>query len=458
MIGQTPSWPTSARSSALRRNKPEPPERRVAVAGFGAFATQPEPAAADFAPCVVEPGLRRSFLVVEGRQLAADEGARHPSKAILAQHFRDLADLRALAGQGGENFDVCAAQQGRPRGVSGPDRDRGVPAALGDEDLGVKPAEIAFLDLLAVFGSGGVRQYFDTIESVERCAVKTRQLLGPSNQHGRLGARQRREHLQCLVVAEGGDDPEAVAGLRTPHPSVKTVDRKGHILKRIGQGPLDAPQVFGQFVDKGATSIRRPSRRQSGERSNEVCKRTIDCLRLVRDVAVEGQREIPTPIPGKVSREDQQTQAPGLLGSKRCEAQRPHLRVKRPFTRRRDLHDHSFEQRAYAGVGAHVAFDVAGVREDQQSPRDAFDPLQQRERVQQDLVPIFSGKERKTDRRRQRRFKIHGVGRGDPCVEDVPCRRLKACSVKRPPLGIQDAPRRHGRGPADTSGPGSTEN
>ena len=56
-------------------------------------------------------------------------------------------------------------------------------------------------------------------------------------------------------------------------------------------------------------------------------------------------------------------------------------------------------------MGTDVRLDVAGVREDDESAGDALGALQQRQGLREDVVAIFGGEERQTDRHGERSSK-----------------------------------------------------
>ena len=92
--------------------------------------------------------------------------------------------------------------------------------------------------------------------------------------------------------------------------------------------------------------------------------------------------------------------------------------------------------------------DMAGVGKDDEAAGDALGPLQQRQRVRENVVAVLGGEERQTDRHGERGLEVEREGRSDRRVEDVARRWLKIGAVERSLFGIEAAPIQHERGPA----------
>ena len=73
----------------------------------------------------------------------------------------------------------------------------------------------------------------------------------------------------------------------------------------------------------------------------------------------------------------------------------------------------------------------------------------------QNLVAVLGREERQAHRDGERGLKIHREGRGDPAVEAMARRRLKALAVEQPRLRIERRPS-HARGPGGAGGPAAS--
>lgn len=100
------------------RDQPDPPDRRRIGGVLAALATERDTAAANLTPGLIQTRFGGSLRRIGGSRLVVDERPRQPAKPLVAEDFHDAADLRPLSGQGGEDLDVAAGQQRRPRGVS----------------------------------------------------------------------------------------------------------------------------------------------------------------------------------------------------------------------------------------------------------------------------------------------------------------------------------------------------
>src|SRR5690606_25949780 len=131
-------------------------------------ATELEARSAYLAPRQFQAHLGCPLRRIGCAHLVADERPRQPAKPLLAKDFLDAPDPRALPRQGGEDLYILAGQQRWPRGVSRTDRDRGVPAALGDERLGVKSLQGGGILLLAIFRGRHFIEYGNAGKAIQR--------------------------------------------------------------------------------------------------------------------------------------------------------------------------------------------------------------------------------------------------------------------------------------------------
>ena len=260
---------------------------------LAALATEREAAAANLAPGLIQTSLGGSLRGIGGSRLVADERPRQPAKPLVTEDLLDAADPRSLPGQGGEDLDIAAGQQRRPRGVSRADRDRGVPAAFGDERLGMEPLQGRCVLLLAIFRGRHFVEHGHAGKAIERGARHLGEFVGSPDEDRLFGAGQTGEHRQGLIVAEGRDYAQPNAGFRAPWLSAEAIDGEGDALERFGQAPFGAAHVFGQVIDKRLRSVGNADGREVGELAKEVGERAVDGFGLPGDHAIEGGGDVP---------------------------------------------------------------------------------------------------------------------------------------------------------------------
>lgn len=124
------------------------------------------------------------------------------------------------------------------------------------------------------------------------------------------------------LAGQGREELDIAAGhqRRPCGVAAEAIDREGDALERLWQAPFGASQVFGDFTDKGAGSVRRARGRQIGEPTKEIGEPTVGGLWLLRDHAVEGSGDIPGAVARQVARQDDQAQPRRIFGPQRREA------------------------------------------------------------------------------------------------------------------------------------------
>ena len=176
------------------------------------------------------------------------EHTQHPPEAVRPKDVRDAADPGPLSGQCREHLDVAAGEQSRARRVPRADGDRGVPAVLLHEDLGVEPAKrprrlVVALVAFAVLGLSEFVHDRYCREAVEHPRSHRDQLVGSTDENRRLDG-QIRQHLQRVLVAERRDDAESSAAGGSPYATLRSVDGEFDLLEWRLERPLSSVKVL----------------------------------------------------------------------------------------------------------------------------------------------------------------------------------------------------------------------